>query len=156
MADTVVSTEVDHDKTVGKALSQVLADSYTLYLKTHGYHWNVRGLTFRSLHLLFMDQYTEQWTALDEIAERILALGQAAPMTNTAFAKLTSVSEGDPSKAAEDMVRDLAEGHRQVITSLKALVAVSEKAGDGPSQDLANTRLAAHEKHLWMLSATLG
>ncbi|ESQ87533.1 ferritin [Asticcacaulis sp. AC460] len=156
MADAAVSTQVDHDKTVGKELSKVLADSYNLYLKTHGYHWNVRGLTFRSLHLLFMDQYTEQWTALDEIAERILALGQTAPMTGTAFAGLTSVPEGDPKKGAEDMVRDLADGHKQVIATLKSLVAAAEKAGDGPSQDLANTRLAAHEKHLWMLNATLG
>lgn len=154
--DTAAKTAVDHDKAVAHELSKVLADSYNLYLKTHGYHWNVKGPTFRSLHLLFMDQYTEMWGALDEIAERILALGETAPMSGSAYGNLSSLKEGDPSKSAEEMVKDLADGHKVVVSSLKTLVEVAEKAGDGPSQDLANTRLAAHEKHLWMLRATLG
>lgn len=153
---TAADKAVDNDSGVAQELKKVLADSYNLYLKTHGYHWNVKGPTFRSLHLLFMDQYTEMWTALDEIAERILALDQVAPMTGAAFGNLTSLKDGDPSKSAEDMVADLVAGHKVVIATLKSLVKVAEDAEDGPTADLANTRLAAHEKHLWMLKATLG
>ncbi len=141
---------------VALELSKVLADSYSLYLKTHGYHWNVKGPNFSSLHGLFMAQYTEMWNALDEIAERIRALGETAPMSGAAFGNLTSMKEGDPTLSWEDMLKDLKAGHKQVIDTLEATQKAAEAAGDAPTVDLVNARLAAHQKHQWMIKATLG
>jgi starvation-inducible DNA-binding protein len=141
---------------VAQGLSKALADTYALYLKTHGYHWNVRGPNFSSLHALFMDQYTEQWNALDEIAERIRALGELAPQSGSAFGNLTSIKDGDPENDWETMVDDLSKGHETVIATLRDVLEAGEKAGDDASVDLATQRLAAHEKHAWMLRATLG
>jgi len=141
---------------VAQALSKALADTYAVYQKTHGYHWNVRGPNFSSLHGLFMEQYTEQWNALDEIAERIRALGELAPQSASAFGNLTSIKDGDPEKDWEGMVSDLAADQAAVIATLRDVVELGEKAGDAVSVDLATQRLTAHEKHAWMLRATLG
>lgn len=147
----------DKDRSaVAEALSRTLADTYALYLKTHGYHWNVRGPNFSSLHALFMDQYTEQWAALDELAERIRALGELAPQSGAAFGNLTSIKDGDPELDWEAMVTDLKTGHEAVIVNLRELLDIAEKAGDDVSVDLGTQRLTAHEKHAWMLRATLG
>ena len=146
---------VDHSVAVAHELSKVLADSFTIYQKTHGYHWNVKGPTFRGLHLLFEEQYNEIWTSIDEIAERIRALGQPAPMGVAALGNLTSIKDGDPSLSAEDMLKDLANDHATVVATLKGAVKAAEDAGDVSTADLCTTRLTAHEKHLWMIKATL-
>lgn len=142
--------------TVATGLSRVLADTYALYLKTHGYHWNVRGPNFSSLHALFMDQYTEQWAALDQIAERIRALGELAPQGYTSFSNLTGIRDGDPEKDWEGMVEELMKDHETVCATAREALATAEKAGDDVSVDLMTERLTAHEKHAWMLRATLG
>lgn len=141
---------------VAEALSKALADSYALYLKTHGYHWNVRGPHFSSLHNLFMTQYTEQWAALDEIAERIRTLGEFAPQGYGAFGNLTSIKDGDPAKTWDEMLRELIADHGVVVDTLKAAFEPAEAAGDEATADLLTQRIAAHEKHAWMLRATLG
>ena len=141
---------------IAASLTKVLADSYALYLKTHGYHWNVRGANFSELHALFMAQYTEMWTALDELAERIRALGEFAPQGYSAFANLTGIKDGDPEKDSPAMLKELLEDHETVIGSLRDAIAVAEEARDPTSVDLLTQRLAAHEKHAWMIRATLG
>lgn len=141
---------------VAASLAKVLADSYALYLKTHGYHWNVRGANFSELHALFMGQYTEMWTALDELAERIRALGEFAPQGYSAFANLTGIKDGDPEKDSSGMLKELLEDHETVIGTLRDGVSVAEEAADPTSVDLLTQRLAAHEKHAWMIRATLG
>lgn len=140
---------------VVEALNKALADSYAAYLKTHGYHWNVRGPNFSSYHNLFMTQYTEMWTALDEIAERIRALGELAPMSGAAFGNLSSIKEGDATKSANEMLKELADGHKTLIATLKNALKVAEEASDDPTVDLLTVRLGSHEKHLWMISASL-
>ena len=141
---------------VARELSKVLADSFAVYQKTHGYHWNVRGPEFFSLHKLLEQQYNEIWAALDDIAERIRALGELAPQSASAFANLTSIKDGDPEKEATDMLKELLQDHDTLIaTTRKALDAASE-AGDEASADLMTQRLAAHEKFAWMLRSTLG
>lgn len=147
---------LDQSATVAHELSKVLADSFTLYQKTHGYHWNVKGPHFRALHLLFEEQYNEIWGAIDEIAERIRALGQVAPMGTAALGNLTSIKDGDPNQPADAMLQDLARDHATVVATLKAAVAAAEDAGDVSTADLCTTRLTAHEKHLWMIKASLG
>ena len=149
------ASAVDNDKKVAHELSKVLADTFTLYQKTHGYHWNVRGPSFRSLHLLFEEQYNEIWTSVDDIAERIRALGAIAPQGTGALGNLTSIKDGDPTGTADDFLKDLKSGHETVIATLKNLVEVAEEAGDVSTADLATQRLTAHEKHLWMIKATL-
>jgi starvation-inducible DNA-binding protein len=146
---------VDNSKKVGHELSKVLADSFTVYQKTHGYHWNVRGPNFRGLHLLLEEQYNEIWASIDEIAERIRALDQFAPMGNGALGNLTSIKDGDPSLSAPDMLKDLIDGHETTITTLKAAAKVADDAGDISTADLCTTRITAHEKHRWMLKSTL-
>lgn len=141
---------------VAASLTKVLADGYALYLKTHGYHWNVRGPNFSELHDLFMSQYTEMWGALDLVAERIRALGEFAPQGYSALANLTGVKDGDPEKDAPAMLKELLEDHETLIGSLRDGIAVAEGAKDATSVDLLTQRLAAHEKHAWMLRATLG
>lgn len=141
---------------VAASLTKVLADSYALYLKTHGYHWNVRGTNFSELHALFMGQYTEMWTALDEIAERIRALGEFAPQGYSSLANLTGIKDGDPEKDSPAMLKELLEDHETLIGSLRDGISVAEDARDPTSVDLLTQRLAAHEKHAWMLRATLG
>jgi starvation-inducible DNA-binding protein len=142
-------------ETVAHQLSKVLADSYSVYLKTHGYHWNVRGPNFAGLHKLFMDQYSEIWTALDELAERIRALGEFAPMSGSAFANLTALKDGDAALSSEGMLTDLKASHEVVIETMEKALDFADEAGDDPTVDLLTQRLAAHQKHLWMITASL-
>ena len=142
---------------VADGLSRFLADSYTLYLKTHNFHWNVTGPMFNSLHLMFMDQYNEQWTALDQIAERIRALGFNAPGSYGEFAKLSSIREQAGVDAPEwkAMVQQLVEGNEAVCRTARKVLATADKAGDDPSVDLMTQRLNIHEKNAWMLRSLL-
>jgi starvation-inducible DNA-binding protein len=135
---------------------RVLANTYALYAKTHGYHWNVTGPNFAQLHELFSQQYTEMWGALDDLAERIRALGEFAPQGFAAVANLSSISGGDPEAGAEAMVEDLLHGQEEVIASLRAGLKPAERADDQVTMSLLSDRLAAHEKQAWMLRATLG
>jgi starvation-inducible DNA-binding protein len=136
-------------------LSALLADSYSLYLMTHNFHWNVTGPQFNSLHLMFMNQYTEQWTALDLIAERIRALGHPAPGTYREFSKLTSIKEVDGVPDADDMVRHLVAAQEATARTARKLFPVVNDANDQPTADLLTQRLEVHEKTAWMLRSTL-
>jgi starvation-inducible DNA-binding protein len=136
-------------------LSRLLADTYTLYLKTHNFHWNVTGPMFNTLHLMFMAQYTEMWTSVDLVAERIRSLGAPAPGSYEEFAKLTSIANTDGVPAAMEMVRQLVQGHEAVIRTARSVFPVVEKAGDEASADLLTQRLQVHEKTAWMLRSLL-
>ena len=140
---------------IAKGLSKLLADSFTLYLMTHNFHWNVTGPQFNSLHTMFMDQYTEQWNALDIIAERIRALGHPAPGTFSEFAKLTSVKEVAGVPKANDMVRHLVDAQETTARTARKLFPVVEAANDQPTADLLTQRLEIHEKTAWMLRSLL-
>jgi len=147
---------MDKDReAVVKALSRLLADSYTLYLKTHNFHWNVTGPMFSTLHTLFETEYTELALAVDEIAERIRALGAAAPGSYTAFARLAVVKEADGVPAAPEMLRQLADDQQTLVDAGRALVAAAEAAGDQASADLGVRRIQVHEKNAWMLRSHL-
>ena len=142
---------------VADGLSRFLADAYTLYLKTHNFHWNVTGPMFNTLHTMFEAQYNEQWTALDEIAERIRALGFNAPGSYTEFARLSSIAEeplGDTGDWRE-MVRQLTVGNEAVCRTARKVLQGADKAGDDPSVDLLTQRLQVHEKYAWMLRSLL-
>ncbi len=140
---------------IADGLSQLLADSYTLYLKTHNYHWNVEGPLFNTLHLMFEQHYTELATAVDEIAERIRALGVKAPGSYAAYSKLTSVAEGTGTESAEDMIRELVRGQETVARTARAAFAAAEAASDEPTADLLTQRMQIHEKNAWMLRSML-
>ena len=137
-------------------LSKLLADTYTVYLKTHGYHWNVRGPNFASLHGLFMTQYTEMWSAIDLVAERIRALGELAPQGYRTFANLSAIQDGDPQKDATGMLAELVKDHEALIAHVRPLLPTAQQAGDEVTTSLIADRLTAHEKHAWMLRASLG
>lgn len=141
---------------VAQELSKLLADTYALYLKTHGYHWNVRGPNFASLHGLFMAQYTEMWTAIDTVAERIRALGSLAPQGYGAFGNLSSIKDGEPDKTAEQMIAELLADQETVVATARAALPAAQAAGDEVTVSLLSDRLDAHEKHAWMLRASLG
>ena len=138
-------------KAIADGLSRVLADSYGLYLKTHNFHWNVTGPMFQTLHTMFMEQYSEQWNALDPIAERIRALGHPAPGSYRQFAKLSSIPEEEGVPKAEDMVRQLVEAQETAARTAREVFPLIERAGDQPSADLLTQRLQVHEKNAWML-----
>ena len=140
---------------IASGLSALLADSYTLYLMTHNFHWNVTGPDFNSLHQMFMVQYTEQWNALDLIAERIRALGHPAPGTYQAFTKLASINEVDGVPRAMDMVRHLVAAQEATARTARKLLPVVEAANDQPTMDLLTQRLDVHEKTAWMLRSLL-
>lgn len=140
---------------ITEKLSRLLADSYGLYLKTHNFHWNVTGPMFTTLHTLFETEYTELALAVDEIAERIRALGAVAPGSYTAFAKLAKVKEADGVPKATDMIRELVEDQGRVIAAAKEVVATAEAAGDDASADLGIRRIQVHEKNAWMLGSHL-
>ncbi len=143
---------------IAKELSKFLADSYTLYLKTHNFHWNVTGPMFNSLHAMFMTQYTEQWQALDEIAERIRALGFNAPGSYAEFVQLSSIKEEPGATEAPDwreMVRQLVLGNEAVCRTARKVLDVADDADDAPTEDLATQRLQIHEKYGWMLRSLL-
>jgi len=141
-------------KELSGQLGHLLADSYTLYLKTQNYHWNVTGPMFRSLHLMFEDQYIELREAVDELAERIRALGHPAPGSFADFSRLATIPEGEGSPEAMDMVRGLAEGHETAVRTARAVVEAADSAGDVATADLATVRIETHEKTAWMLRAT--
>jgi starvation-inducible DNA-binding protein len=140
---------------IAGGLSRFLADSYTLYLMTHNYHWNVTGPMFNTLHLMFMGQYTEQWNALDMIAERIRALGHPAPGTYREFVKLASIKESEGVPKATDMIRNLVAAQEATARTARSLFPVVEKANDQPTMDLLTQRLEIHEKTAWMLRSLL-
>lgn len=140
---------------IAAGLSGLLADSYTLYLMTHNFHWNVKGPMFNSLHQMFMAQYTEQWTALDLIAERIRALGYPAPGTYTEFVKLATIKEVEGVPKAMEMVQHLVKAQEATARTARKLLPLVEDADDQPTADLLAQRLDTHEKTAWMLRSLL-
>jgi starvation-inducible DNA-binding protein len=140
---------------IAESLSRMLADSYILYLKTHNFHWNVTGPMFQALHNLFMTQYTEQWNALDLIAERIRALGHPAPGSYKRYVELSSLQEEEGVPAALDMVRQLVAGQEAVARTARAAFKVADAADDQPTADLLTQRMEVHEKNAWMLRVLL-
>jgi starvation-inducible DNA-binding protein len=140
---------------IADGLARLLADSYTLYLKTHNFHWNVTGPMFNTLHLMFEGQYTELATAVDLVAERIRALGVPAPGSYAQFTKLTSIKEETGVPAALEMVRQLMEGQETVARTAREAFPAAEKASDQASMDLLTQRLQVHEKNAWMLRSLL-
>ena len=140
---------------IADGLARLLADTYVLYGKTHGFHWNVTGPMFNTLHLMFMEQYTELWNALDVIAERIRALGVLAPHGGSTLAKLASIPEADQQPAALAMVEELVQGHEAVARTARSLYPLVQDAGDEPSADLLTHRLQIHEKAAWLLCSRL-
>lgn len=142
-------------KAISDGLSRLLADTYALYLKTHGFHWNVTGPQFNTLHNMFMGQYTELWTALDAVAERIRALGHFAPASYAQYAALSSIKEESGVPKANDMIRQLVEGHEAATRTIRATFPLAEAGGDESSVDLLTQRLQVHEKTAWMLRSML-
>jgi starvation-inducible DNA-binding protein len=142
-------------KTIADGLSHFLADSYTLYLKTHNFHWNVTGPMFNTLHLMFEGQYTELAIAVDLIAERIRALGHFAPGTYKEYAKLASIAEADGVPAATAMIQQLVEGQEAVVRTARKVFASAEKASDEATCDLLTQRIQLHEKTAWMLRSMI-
>jgi starvation-inducible DNA-binding protein len=140
---------------IAAGLSRVLADTYTLYVKTHNFHWNVTGPMFQTLHLMFETQYNELATAVDLIAERIRALGFPAPGTYKKFGELSAIKEDDSVPKAEDMVRRLVEGHETVVRTARDVFPTAEGASDQPTCDLLTQRMQLHEKTAWMLRSLL-
>ena len=146
--------EKDRQK-IADGLSRLLADTYGLYLKTHSFHWNVEGPMFNTLHLMFMEQYTELWNALDAIAERIRSLGYPAPGTYAAFARLSKIEDTEGVPEALDMVRLLMRGHETVARTARDVFKAADKGGDESTADLLTQRLQVHEKTAWMLRSLL-
>ncbi len=140
---------------VAEGLSHLLADSYTLYLKTHNFHWNVTGPMFQSLHAMFEEHYTELATAVDEIAERIRALGEPAPGSYAAFARLSSIQEAEGVPSAEEMVRQLVEAHEAVAKTARGVLPIADAGDDEVTLGLLADRLAVHEKTAWMLRSMI-
>ncbi|MFM7514546.1 MAG: Dps family protein [Cyanobium sp.] len=161
MATTISAPPIDigipdgQRAAIAEGLGRVLADSTVLYAKTHGFHWNVTGPMFNTLHLMFMEQYTELWNALDAIAERIRALGHVAPFGGSTYSGLSSIPETEGVPAALAMVRELVEGHEAVARTIRGVFAVADDAGDQPTADLLTQRLQIHEKTAWMLRSLL-
>lgn len=138
-------------KAIAQGLSVLLADTYTLYLKTHNYHWNVTGPMFQTLHTLFETQYNELALAVDEIAERIRALGEFAPGSYKEYAKLTNIKEADGIPTAEEMIKDLVKGQEAIAKTARSIVPVADEASDEVTLDLLTQRMTVHEKTAWML-----
>ena len=157
----VTATQIDigisakERKRIADGLAKVLADTYTLYLKTHNFHWNVTGPMFNTLHLMFEAQYNELALAVDLVAERIRALGFPAPGSYSAYAKLSSIEEADGVPAANDMIAQLVKGHEAVARTARGVFPAVEKASDQPTADLLTQRMQVHEKTAWMLRALL-
>lgn len=154
MASNIGIAKKDREA-IAKQLSKLLADTYSLYLKTHSFHWNVTGPQFNSLHAMFETQYNELWLAADEIAERIRTLDVFAPGSYSQFARLSSVKEESGVPEWKEMVRQLVEGHEIVANTARAAIKVAGKAGDEGSADMLTGRLKAHEKTAWMLRSLL-
>ncbi len=154
--DIQIGLTAQQREDVSASLARLLADSYTLYIKTHNYHWNVTGPQFHSLHGLFEQHYTELAIAVDEIAERIRALGHFAPGSYKAFSELTSIEEEQGHPAAEQMIRNLVIGHETVARTARKAFGLAGEAGDEPTCDLLTQRMQFHEKTAWMLRSLLG
>ena len=146
-----IGIDEDQRKAIAHGLSVLLADTYTLYLKTHNYHWNVTGPMFQTLHTLFETQYNELALAVDEIAERIRALGEFAPGSYKDYAKLTSLKEADGIPSAEEMIKDLVKGQEAIAKTARSIVPVADNASDEVTLDLLTQRMTVHEKTAWML-----
>lgn len=146
----------DQRQQIGEGLSRLLADTYTLYLKTHNFHWNVTGPMFNSLHLMFEQQYNELALAVDLVAERIRALGFPAPGSYAQFAKLTSLKEETGTPSAEDMLRQLVADQEALVRTARSIFPVVDEAHDEPTADLLTQRMQVHEKTAWMLRSMLG
>jgi len=151
------NTEIDEQnrKKLAEGLSKALADSYLLYIKTHAFHWNVKGPMFNTLHLMFEEQYNELFAAVDEIAERIRALGCLAPGSYKSFSELSSIKESERNLNASEMIHELLDGQKTVIRTLRDLIAVADQANDQATADLAAGRIKQHEKVAWMLRSLL-
>jgi starvation-inducible DNA-binding protein len=150
-----IGIEAGQREMIAGGLSRVLADTYTLYLKTHNFHWNVTGPMFQTLHLMFETQYNELALAVDVVAERIRALGLPAPGTYRKFAALSAIKEEDGVPKAEEMIRLLVEGHEAVVRTAREAFKPAEAAGDQPTCDLLTQRMQVHEKTAWMLRSLL-
>lgn len=150
-----IGINADDREKIVKGLSKLLADSYTLYLMTHNFHWNVTGPQFNGLHTMFMDQYTEQWNALDIIAERIRALGFPAPGTYKEFSKLTAIKEVEGVPSATEMLKLLVNAQETTARTARGLFPVVNEANDQPTADVLTQRLNVHEKTAWMLRSML-
>jgi len=150
-----IGISAEEREKIAEGLARLLADTYTLYLKTHNYHWNVTGPLFNTLHSMFETQYKELATAVDEIAERIRALGHFAPGSYKAFGKLASVKEEEGVPAAEDMIRELVIGQETVARTAREVFPIADAANDQPTADLLTQRMQVHEKNAWMLRSML-
>jgi len=157
MSEVTINIGISEEdrQAIAGGLSKVLADTYTLYLKTHNYHWNVVGPMFNTLHLMFETQYNELALAVDEIAERIRSLGEPAPGSYLEFAELSSIPEDREKPEAMEMVRRLVEGHEAVARTARSVFPLAEQANDEPTADLLTQRLQVHEKTAWMLRSLL-
>ncbi|HEX6999737.1 MAG TPA: Dps family protein [Gammaproteobacteria bacterium] len=150
-----IGISAENRRKIAAGLSRLLADTYTLYLKTHNYHWNVTGPLFNTLHAMFEEQYTELAGAVDAIAERIRALGHPAPGSYKAFAALSRVEEEEGVPSAEEMIRQLVIGQETVARTAREVFPVAEEANDQPTADLLTQRMQRHEKNAWMLRSML-
>ena len=155
MSEIDIGIDAKQREVIADGLSNLLADTYTLYLKTHNYHWNVTGPMFNTLHLMFENQYNELALAVDLIAERIRALGYPAPGSYAQFAKLSVIEETDGVPSAEEMVADLVKGQEAVVRTARKVFPTAEKVSDQPTIDLLTQRMNVHEKTAWMLRALL-
>ncbi|RBP83722.1 DNA starvation/stationary phase protection protein [Marinomonas rhizomae] len=154
MTDIDIGINKENRSEISEGLKHLLADTYTLYLQTHNFHWNVTGPQFRELHLMFEEQYQELALAVDDVAERIRTLDVAAPGTYKAFAELSSVKEVDGVPSSTDMVKYLTKGHEQVVKTARKVLKVAQEADDESSASLVSDRMRVHEKTAWMLRAT--
>ncbi|MCL1887046.1 MAG: DNA starvation/stationary phase protection protein [Betaproteobacteria bacterium] len=150
-----IGISVKDRENITKGLSRILAESFLLYMKTHNYHWNVKGPMFQTLHVMFEGQYTELWNALDQIAERIRSLGFAAPGTLKEYLRLASIKEMEGVPSAEDMIRDVLAGSEAISRLSRDVLAVADKVGDDPTVDLLTERMQVHEKNAWMLRSLI-
>jgi len=154
MTDIDIGINKEDRTQISEGLKRLLADSYTLYLQTHNFHWNVTGAQFRELHLMFEEHYTELAVAVDDIAERIRTLDVAAPGTYKEFAKLSSINEVEGVPSSEEMVGILTKGHEQVIKTSREVLKIAQQGDDESTASLVSDRMRIHEKTAWMLRAT--
>ena len=150
-----IGIEEKDRQAIADGLSKLLADTFTLYLKTHNFHWNVTGKMFQTLHVMFEEQYNELWQSVDLIAERIRALGIYAPATFGEFSRRSAIKEDDGVPAAEEMIRLLVEGHETAARTARNAFTIADDARDAPTSDLLTVRMEAHEKTAWMLRSLL-
>lgn len=153
--DIDIGIKRDDREAIAEGLSRLLADTYTLYLKTHNFHWNVTGPMFQTLHLMFETQYTELAVAVDDIAERIRSLGFHAPGTYKQYVELSSIRESDKVPEATDMIRQLLEGQEAVVRTARSVLPIADEATDEATADLLTQRIQLHEKTAWMLRSLL-